>query len=58
MLYEYWQSKTNNQWYWHLKAANGEKIAASEGYTSKQNCLAAIELVKKSSAAPVREKAA
>lgn len=48
MKYEYWKSKANNQWYWHLKAANGEKIAASEGYTGKGNCLAAIKLLKSS----------
>ena len=29
----------NNQWYWHLKAANHETIAVREGYTTKQNCL-------------------
>ncbi len=30
-----------------LKAGNGEIIATSEGYTSKQGCLNGIESVKK-----------
>lgn len=48
MKYEYWKAQTGN-WYWHLKAANGEKIAQSEGYTTKENCLHSIALVKSSS---------
>lgn len=31
---------------WRLKAANHEIIAQSEGYTTKQNCLHAVDLVK------------
>ncbi len=30
-----------------LKASNGENIAASEGYTTKANCLNGVESVKK-----------
>lgn len=52
MKYEYWKSKQNSNWYWHLKAANGERIAQGEGYTTKANCLAAIKLIKSSGAAP------
>lgn len=48
MKYEYWKSQNGN-WYWHLKAANGEKIAQGEGYTSKAGVLHAIALVKGSS---------
>jgi uncharacterized protein YegP (UPF0339 family) len=55
MVYEYWQSKRDNQWYWHLKAANGEKIATGEGYRNEADCLHVIGLVKNSSAAPVRK---
>lgn len=36
----------DQQWYFHLDAANGETILASEGYTSKQNALKGIESVK------------
>ena len=46
MKFEYWQSVTNAQWYWHLKAANGEKLAASEGYTTKEKCLHGIAVVQ------------
>ena len=51
MKYEYWQGDNKN-WFWHLKAGNGEVIAQSEGYTSKQSCLEAIKLVKSSGNAP------
>ena len=53
MKYEYWKSSADRQWYWHLKGANGEKIAQGEGYKTKAACLHAISLVKSSSAAPV-----
>ena len=32
-------------WRWRLRANNGEIIASGEGYTTRQNCLHAIELV-------------
>lgn len=42
------------QWRWHLRSAEGKIIAAaSQGYKSKRSCLAAIELVRKASNAPV-----
>jgi uncharacterized protein len=44
------------QWRWRLVAANGRTIADSaEAYHNKSDCLAAIELVKRSSSAPVYE---
>lgn len=52
MKYEYWKAQ-NGHWYWHLKAANGEKIAQGEGYVNKADCLHAIGLVKSSTNAPV-----
>jgi uncharacterized protein YegP (UPF0339 family) len=59
MVYEYWQNRQNRHWYWHLKAANSRIIAdGAEGYVNKADCLAAIELVKNSKAAPVKEIAA
>jgi uncharacterized protein YegP (UPF0339 family) len=36
----------NNQYYFNLKARNGEKIFSSEGYTSKQACQNGIDSVK------------
>lgn len=36
----------NNQYYFHLKAGNGEIILASEGYIQKQSCYDGIASVK------------
>ncbi len=41
-----WQSQNDSQWYFHLKASNGEIILSSEGYTSKQNSLHGAGAVK------------
>jgi len=55
MVY-YIYKDAGGQWRWYLEAANNRKIANSgEGYHNKDDCLAAIQLVKSSSAAPVRE---
>lgn len=54
MTYYYFKDKAG-EWRWHLKAANHEIIAQGEGYKNKADCLSAIELVKKSSSAPVKE---
>jgi uncharacterized protein YegP (UPF0339 family) len=46
----------NGHWCWYLQAANNRKIAnAGEGYYNKADCQSAIQLVKGSAAAPVRE---
>lgn len=34
------------EWYWRLKAANGEIVAVSEAYTTLANALHAIEIVR------------
>jgi uncharacterized protein YegP (UPF0339 family) len=45
------------QWRWTLESSNGKKIANSgEGYHNKADCLHAIQLVKSSQNAPVRER--
>ncbi len=52
MKFEYWRSKRvfgSDQWYWHLKAANGKIVAQGEGYSTKENCLRTIGLVKATS---------
>ena len=51
MKFEYFKA-TNGNWYWRLKAANGEIVAQSEGYTTKQSCLHGISVVKSSYNAP------
>ncbi|MEM5536546.1 YegP family protein [Neptuniibacter pectenicola] len=37
---------SNSQYYFRLKAPNGQIILASEGYTTKQNCKNGIASVK------------
>jgi len=37
----------NDQYYFRLKAGNGQTILASEGYTTKAACMNGIESVKK-----------
>ena len=55
MYFQVWQSNTNHQWYWHLKAGNNEIVVQSEGYTTKQSALHAVGLVKTAYNAPVYE---
>lgn len=40
----------DRQFYFRLKAANGEIVCSSEGYTSLQNCKNGIEVIQKISA--------
>jgi uncharacterized protein YegP (UPF0339 family) len=45
-----------NYWRWTLYAANYKKIANSgEGYWNKSDCISAINLVKGSGSAPIKE---
>jgi uncharacterized protein YegP (UPF0339 family) len=37
----------DGQYYFHLRAANGEIICNGEGYTSLQNCRNGISAIKK-----------
>ena len=48
--------KALDGWRWRLRAANNKIIAESgEAYVNKQDCLAAIQLVKNSAGAPIYE---
>jgi uncharacterized protein YegP (UPF0339 family) len=42
-----WYVDKAGKYRFRLKAANGEMIAISEGYASKQGCVEGIESVKK-----------
>ena len=54
MSYYIYQDK-QGYWRWYLQAANNRKVADSgEGYHNRQDCLAAIGLVKGSASAPVK----
>ena len=46
MKFEMYQSEKNNEWFFRVKAANGETLCSSEGYTSKAGCENGIESVK------------
>ncbi len=55
MVYFMYKDRSN-QWRWRLVAANHRIIADSgESYWNKNDCLAAINLVKGSANAPVYE---
>lgn len=41
------KASRNGQYYFILKAPNGQTVIVSETYTSKQNCLNGINAVKK-----------
>lgn len=47
--YELFQSQKDNQYYWHLRAANNEIILQSEGYTTKQAAENGIDSAKENS---------
>ena len=49
MKFEVFQGK-NGQYYFSLYAKNGQKILASEGYSSKSACMNGVESVRKNSA--------
>ena len=49
-----WHTDKAGQYRFNLKAANGEIIARSEGYSSKAGCVNGIKSEKKN--APIAEK--
>lgn len=44
--FQIFKSAINAQYYYRLKAKNGENILSGEGYTTKQSCLNGIASVK------------
>ena len=44
--FQVFKSTANYQYFYRLKARNGENILNGEGYTTKQSCLSAIASVK------------
>jgi len=50
MKFEIYQSEKNKEYYFRLKAGNGENILGSEGYKAKSGCTNGIESVKKNAA--------
>ncbi len=47
--FEIFKSSVNQNYYFRLKATNGEIILGSEGYTTKANCKSSISSVKTNS---------
>lgn len=55
-MFYYLYTDASRQWRWTLYAVNNKKIADSgESYHNKSDCIAAINLVKGSGGAPIRE---
>jgi uncharacterized protein YegP (UPF0339 family) len=54
IMYELFEGK-DSQRYWRLKARNGEVIAISEGYTSKQSAKNGIKSVKENADSDIKE---
>jgi len=48
--FQVFKSAKDQQFYFRLKAKNGEIVLSSEGYTSKQNCFNGIDSVKANAA--------
>lgn len=49
-MFEIYRSEKNEEYYFRLKAANGEIILASQAYKEKANCLKGVESVKANAA--------
>lgn len=47
--FQVFKSSANNEYYYRLRAINGEIILNGEGYKTKQSCLAGIASVKQNS---------
>lgn len=45
-MFEVWQSRNNQQWYFRLKAPNHEIICNSEGYTTRAGAEQGLARVK------------
>jgi uncharacterized protein YegP (UPF0339 family) len=43
--FEVFKSPKDGQYYYHLKARNGEKVMSGEGYTTREGCLNGIATV-------------
>jgi len=49
MKFEIYQSEKSKEYYFRLKAGNGQNILGSEGYKAKASCLNGVESVRKNS---------
>jgi len=44
--FEILKTSDGKEFYWHFKSANGEKVAVSQTYTTKQACQKGIDAIK------------
>jgi hypothetical protein len=44
--FEILKTSDGKEFYWHFKSANGEKVAVSQTYTTKQACQRGIDAIK------------
>lgn len=49
-MFEIYQSEKSKDYYFRLKAKNGQIILSSQGYSSKSSCENGVESVRKNSA--------
>ncbi len=49
-MFEIYQSEKSGEFYFRLKASNGQIILSSEGYKQKTSCKNGVESVKKNAA--------
>lgn len=54
MKFEIYQSEKSQEYYFRLKAGNGQVILGSEGYKTRANCENGIESVRRNSADAAR----
>lgn len=47
IMFEIFQSEKSQEYYFRLKAKNGQVILSSQGYKAKPNCLNGVDSVKK-----------
>lgn len=47
MYFYLFKSNVNHQWYFNIRAANHERIAASEGYHNKQDAIHTINVIRR-----------
>lgn len=50
MQFELRHAQGQQQWYWLIRAANGQVLATSETYWNRQDAINAVESVKKNAA--------
>ncbi len=44
--FEILKTSDGKEFYWHFKSANGEKVAVSQTYKTKQACQKGIDAIK------------